>query len=76
MRFLIISKQKDLLMCTNSQCQSKEYKVLYYSDGWDNIDKMPHAHVACSQCGFNYNIWEIGNNKIKKSFGENAELYL
>jgi uncharacterized Zn finger protein len=61
--------------CPN--CRSRETKnVITYNKGNDNIDGLGHFHLECPQCGRHFNLWECGDDALKKAFGGVYRIYL
>lgn len=52
------------------RCKSFNIKILY-----QNQCELHHSHCECQQCKYQFNHWLVLEDKIKKEFGPNYNLY-
>jgi hypothetical protein len=64
--------------CPNKKCQRKISNpiVKYHNSGSDNIDNLAHSHLQCPFCGWQFNRWHCGIDRLKEVFGNQFHLYL
>jgi hypothetical protein len=66
------------MQCPNPRfkCLSKEFKLIRFFDGSDNIDSLSHSWYSCCVCGYHFNKWNCSLERLKEVFGDNYSLYL
>ncbi len=58
--------------CPNKKCQKKLLApiVKSHNDGNDNINNLPHSHLECPFCGWQFNHWHCGIERLKEVIGK------